>query len=428
MLVAGAAAGLLLACAAPATAAQADGEPASGGLIPTLPEPTGRHTVGVTELHLVQQGRPDPWLPDRDRELMVGIWYPAKADREARPAPYMPEGTAEILGAEFTATLGLDPEAIDYGAITSAGLSGAPADTRSGPRPVVLFSPGGGVSRTLGTALVQELASHGYVVVTVDHTGEAPVQFPGGRVETSRLDDMPEDNPYLAMTDARVDDVRFVLDQLEEIASGDNPDAQGRALPRGLARVLDLSRIGAFGHSAGGATSIHAMAEDDQIDAAVDMDGSVVLGRNEAEREAFRERFPASTEGVTRPFMFMGAAQEEIPEEGGEPVVHPNTHVTFEDWGRLWENSPGWKRDLNFPEARHFTFTDHLLFLPRIQSELGLPPEVVASVIGPLPDPGRAYASQHTYLRAFFDLHLRGLARPVLDGESPHHPDVRFVP
>jgi alpha-beta hydrolase superfamily lysophospholipase len=38
---------------------------------------------------------------------------------------------------------------------------------------VVLYSPGAGDPRTWETALVQDLASRGYVVVTIDHTYDA---------------------------------------------------------------------------------------------------------------------------------------------------------------------------------------------------------------------------------------------------------------
>ncbi|MFE9068455.1 hypothetical protein [Streptomyces violaceusniger] len=40
------------------------------------------------------------------------------------------------------------------------------------PRPVVLYSPGLGATRTLGTSTAEELAGRGYVVVTMDHTHE----------------------------------------------------------------------------------------------------------------------------------------------------------------------------------------------------------------------------------------------------------------
>ena len=52
---------------------------------------------------------------------------------------------------------------------------------KQGKHPVVLFSPGLGFSRFLNTALLEDLASQGYLVVAMDHTHESPVEFPGGR-------------------------------------------------------------------------------------------------------------------------------------------------------------------------------------------------------------------------------------------------------
>ena len=55
--------------------------------------------------------------------------------------------------------------------------------TRRGGWPVVLFSPGFGVERELYAGLVEDLASHGYVVVAIDHPHDASiVEFPDGHV------------------------------------------------------------------------------------------------------------------------------------------------------------------------------------------------------------------------------------------------------
>ncbi|MGW7821814.1 hypothetical protein ACWGLF_27680 [Streptomyces puniciscabiei] len=53
-----------------------------------LPSPTGPHAVGRDILHLVDQHRPDPWVPSAGpRQLMVSMYYPA------RPAPAVPPPT-----------------------------------------------------------------------------------------------------------------------------------------------------------------------------------------------------------------------------------------------------------------------------------------------------------------------------------------------
>ncbi|MCC5474515.1 alpha/beta hydrolase [Streptomyces barringtoniae] len=49
-----------------------------------------------------------------------------------------------------------------------------------GRLPVVVFSHGAHDHRSDTTVVVQELASHGYVVITVDHTGDTFSEFPDG--------------------------------------------------------------------------------------------------------------------------------------------------------------------------------------------------------------------------------------------------------
>jgi hypothetical protein len=70
------------------------------------------------------------------------------------------------------------------------------------------------------TIIVQELASHGYVVVTVDHTYDAFSEFPGGRLTVPR-----EDVVMLPPDFAR--DIRSVLDKIEGFARGDGADLRG---------------------------------------------------------------------------------------------------------------------------------------------------------------------------------------------------------
>ncbi|WP_309111181.1 hypothetical protein [Saccharothrix sp.] len=134
----------------------------------TLPGPTGPYPVGPTGLHLVDHDRTDPWT-SRPRELMASLWYPAavngsRARHLRRPWPH------------YDRNAGVPPGTADFaGTVTHSRTRATPLPGR---RPVVLYSPGGGHSRFLGTTLVEDLASRGYVVVGIDHTPVGPVQFP----------------------------------------------------------------------------------------------------------------------------------------------------------------------------------------------------------------------------------------------------------
>ncbi len=139
---------------------------------------------------------------------------------------------------------------------------GAPGRSPGWPAAGGVVLAGAGDPRTWGTGLVEELASRGYVVITIDHTHEAPgVWFPDGTVTDNEpvLDAFAEavENgtvPTLLekMLRTRIDDARVVVDRLGE-------------LPLGLSSVVDPRRVGMFGQSAGGITAASTMFEDRRL-------------------------------------------------------------------------------------------------------------------------------------------------------------------
>ncbi|WP_125726943.1 lipase [Kibdelosporangium aridum] len=348
-----------------------------------LPKPTGRNPVGVTELHLVQHGRPDPWFPTETRQVMASVWYPALP--LGRKAPYVAPALAKHYETE--PPIGVRT---DWGSIRTHAYTNAPA--LPGRFPVVLYSPGVGNSRTMGTILAEELASRGYAVVTVDHTYETAIAFPGGEVKTDKAFDLPGEDPAeiekakQRMMDARENDVRFVLDSLAGL------------------KMLDLSRVGMVGHSGGGITASRVMQVDRRVDAGINMDGWFSFGYNRPEL------------GVDRPFMFMGAASSpQLPPLYGKP----RTHLSEPDWQKFWQASTGWLLDLNIPTGRHYTYTDAQWLLPQLGGDH-------TGFLGTV-DPVRAIDAQRAYVTAFFDQHLKGRPQPLLTGPSPRHPDVSFI-
>ena len=364
----------------PAPAAQA-GPDATPRL--SLPAPTGPYRVGTTSLHLVDDSRTDPLAPTpRVRELMVRLWYPAAASR--RPAAaYLTPGVASVSTDFLRAATGVDlPN--DLLSFPTHSLQDAPA-LPGARRPVVLFSHGFGVSAALNTALHEELASRGYVVAGIDHTFDCAVEFPDGRVEVQkpglRIDDL--------LHEVRAADLRFVLDQLIALAAGHNPDAGHRPLPRGLARMLDLTRVGAYGHSLGGPTVIGAMNQDRRIDAGAALDGTL--------------RGPVSFD---RPFLMMGNQHERRSEDP--------------DWAAFYDQLRGPRLHLVIDGAEHSDLTDISVFKSTIDVSAVFP-------TGPI-DGVRAVSIQRRYLIAWFDWALRGRARPLLRGESTRFPEVDFQP
>jgi dienelactone hydrolase len=364
----------------------------------SLPAPSGAYRVGAVALHLVDHSRLDPWQAEpTDRELMVSVYYPARRSAGYPAVPYMLPKAAAHFGA-VTAHLYLDLPTgqVDWSAIATHAVQGAPV---SGPRPVLLYSPGLGEPRTWGTTLVEDLASRGYVVVTIDNTYESPeVQFPNGSVATWTPPSDPDAFVRKAI-DVRVRDTSFVLDQLAAVNAGRNPDVDGKRLPRGLAGALDLTAVGMFGHSAGGTAAAAAMAADPRIAAGLDMDGNLTWLDGSL--------MPVATRGLDRPFLFLG--------KDGATDTGPG-------WQAFLANTPGWARQLTLRGSQHASFTDAEALLP----QLNLPSAVRTKAIGTIGSTV-AIRTQRAYVAAFFDRWLRGRDNRLLDGPSPAYPAMEFV-
>jgi dienelactone hydrolase len=357
-----------------------------------LPAPTGPHQIGVTTLHLVDEDRSDPWNGAASRELMTTVFYPARDVRNYPVAPQLSPAAAAVF-KDFDTTY-IHPELPDSGVDWAATMTHSHTDApaQAGRRPVLLYSPGGVDPRTIGTGVAEELASRGYVVVTIDHPGEtSEVEFPGGRV---RMIDLPRDaqtNPQVTRTmlTTRLADTRFVLDQLEVLAAGGNPDAEARALPANLGRALDLRRVGIYGHSAGGATAAEAMYEDRRIDAAVNLEGYLDYMPEEPGQEG--ELFPIAQYGVDRPLLLVGT-------DGFRDQRFERS------WSAMLAHG-GCTRWRQLDNANHWVFTDYAATAPQLQAAGLMSADDRAKLVGAI-EPAQSVPAVRNYIRSFFDRQL----------------------
>lgn len=362
--------------------AAASAEPVRFG----LPAPTGPYPVGSTDLHLIDPSREDPWVAGSVRELMITVRYPARPNT-APKAPYMAPGVAAAVAAGDAGKLGVEPDLLDYRFPTHSGLGAPVADGR---RPVLLYSPGATLSRSHGTTQMEQLAGDGYIVVAIDHTHEAEaVEFPGGRLARKALP-APTIDVSKRLITTRVADTRFVLDQLELLATGAH-DADGRALPAGLNTALDLSRIGMFGHSGGGFTTAETMLADQRIRAGADLDGSMAYS------QSARDFGRAANEGLDRPFLLMSAGDHSLD--------------TDASWQQFLGHHRGPLCRVHLPDGEHFSYTDYQILLPQLGG-------AAAAFVGAV-DPAHSLAVQHHTLATFFGTHLshsRGENRTAAPG------------
>ena len=147
------------------------------------------------------------------------------------------------------------------------------------------------------TVLAEGLASSGFIVVATNHPPDSLISvFPDGHelkftpYWPAKADRRTQGVAIGKFADeVLVADVRFVLDQLQEMNSHDH-FWHGH---------FDLSKIGIVGHSMGGTTAALATKEESRILAGVNLDGSTFPGMNADVRPV----------PVHKPFLFLAAEE-----------------------------------------------------------------------------------------------------------------------
>jgi predicted dienelactone hydrolase len=371
-----------------------------------LPAPTGPWPIGTTTYEASDAKRGSaPDGTDTPRVLMIHAWYPASGTAGAG-APYLRDERAQAELRRNNPVLA--GRLLVEDVVTHARLD-APVATISGGIPVLVFSHGYLSLPGDYTALMEDLASHGYAVFSITHPYEtAATTIGGGRVATSfgaaGLNDVTrgvlaewhdEDSVSAAVTGAAdrasaeralrdylgripkstaalerwVEDTRVATDRIAALAA---PGSGAR-----LAGKLDLKRLGAFGHSMGGITSAAFCARDSRCRAAINLDGSPQYG-------------DLIDHPGARPFLMVYSAR---PGRVG---------VSDLAYGR---SDSAWRAVID--GTRHINFGD-------FQYREG--PQRIPEALGPIAAE-RSTAIVHRLVREWFDQWLSGKRSPLLAGE-----------
>ena len=354
--------------------------------------PTGSYSVGRTFFYWTDPNRTDPVAArgGTKREFTVIAWYPAEANNSEVHALWMPErwalGEAKLLYVGLIA----DPEkramAEALRAVhesVSSSIADAPPARTKNLWPWLLFSPGAGVNPAFYSTFTEDLASHGYAVFAIVPTGWVDTTFPDGhRVPPS--DKRSDDGRWIALP-LWASDLRFMLDQIERLDRDPNSIFSER---------LDLSKVGAFGHSFGGAASILAGLQDRRIKAVLNLDGSPfgVLSKTVLRKPLMVIEHATSPQYWTPPRDAKDKAkQAQVGEELSSLYL---------------KGRPGYRVEIT--DAKHMTFCDMAVqpawadFGRRFGSDNAADAELTLSLI-------------RDYVRAFFDKFLLGSASPLLD-------------
>ncbi|MHA1718066.1 MAG: alpha/beta hydrolase family protein [Promethearchaeota archaeon] len=372
-----------------------------------MPEPTGPFSIGTTTYELTDYSRNETFTEDPDdfRKLLIKTWYPAnsKSVLEKKPQKY--------LTPEFYFK--------DLAKIPTHSFVDVSVSDSQEKYPVILFSHGYGAFEGLYQVLMEELASQGFIIFSINHPYEAAftyfslnsivkiqVELPTLNQEEEILKNILS-SPHKTLEEKRItlalmensffwsnqleesltiwtEDTQFVLDQLE--ISNSNRDS---LIGKIFYNKLDLDKIGIIGHSFGGATAGEMCLIDDRIKAGINMDG-IEIGH-------------ALTKNLSVPFMFMYSND-----------FNRVNNVLF-----LQAENDAYSMVIDYSE--HMNFCDYSIvsnYFIRIGMDLGL----LGAIKGQ-----RMLEIMNLYVSTFFNEYLLGIESSLLNETNYNYPEVRIT-
>lgn len=234
-----------------------------------LPPPTGPYKVGTSTHHWIDTSRVDPFPKacGAQRELIIQCWYPCQSIKN-NVYPYMPDKLPYLIKMMEQA-YGIQSTILKpfFPAIYKHAIPDAPIAYSDKLFPVVLFNHGYYSLCDLNTTQIENLASHGYVVVGTNWTYNSLVNiFPDGKVIQFDPELRPElEDEYKFSLYTGVDDTKFVLNTLERL------ETEHPTMP--ITNAIDLERIGILGYCSGGISLLNLCPQEPRIKAAINLDG-----------------------------------------------------------------------------------------------------------------------------------------------------------
>ncbi len=189
------------------------------------------------------------------------VWYPASA-RGTAPTSYFARDLPHVRGmANF---VGIPVQLFAHlKLVETHTFVDAPYAVGVARKPLILFSHGLGGVRSTYSSLCAEFASHGYVVVAVEHQDSTAsvTKGPDGQVQWYQRP-TPEQiakNDNFEMRHAQLLHRRQEVAALLDFVRGTARDDDGAAI-KAVRALADTARVHIAGHSFGGATSIDCAA------------------------------------------------------------------------------------------------------------------------------------------------------------------------
>jgi hypothetical protein len=322
---------------------------------------TGEYSVGVKSLHLIDENRLEEFtqdVTDDFREMMIQIWYPTDKEIVEPRIDYMDAPTFAWLKARSPVPLFTIPDN-GYMFVRPHARSEPPISNANDMFPVIVFSPGYDGVYQIYTSFIEDMVSNGYIVVSINHPYVSGITvFPDGR--KIYISDIP---PAELSLNSVVDDAKFVLDNIYEMNESDG-DFKGR---------FDLSRIGMYGHSFGGASTSICCYQDERFLCGLTLDGVFYL-----------DYIP---EKLEKPFLLMIA----------------ENRFNNENVQDMWNNLVSDAFKVEIEGSTHYAYTDVGVLLKHL---LPLVPPVLLG-FGTI-EPKLQVNITRMITKMFFDVYLKG--------------------
>lgn len=406
---------------------------AAGASAPTsvsaMPMPDGKHDVGVVRAEFVDSSRRLDAADSASgpRHLPAIVWYPA-AGRAVGGAPYMEGDAAAVRVPAIARNFRFTVEELH--ALTTQRMNVRPRAMPARPPrgfPVVVFSHGFFLYPEQNSALATRLASHGYIVVSIAHPGDAAdVRLEDGRIVATQPAG-PGDDPGFATalkvlaggTDLAASREALTVygkafaatrlgrsfaewrDDTLAVANAIVDRKEPQAL-RDVLRAADRGRLAFAGMSFGGATSATTCKRVDACRAAVNLDGQN-FDPDLFDRPVGRP-FLLLLSDWTRHSLFEGQPKDED--------FSPND-LAYESW-----SAAGKSRDVvrvRVDGIRHMGFTDLVALLDGPKRV-----ERVGEIGG-----DEALAAIGDVVLAFLDVHVRDHDSANIDRAIARHPALK---
>ena len=353
-----------------------------------FPPLKGQYKVGKTALDIVDKSRREIFSnnPADKREILLTIYYPANPKADAKPSPYVSGALADVMSKKT----GIPRFLLDT--FHAQTYDEAPVAQIKSPFPVLLFSQVVQGQLPPYSSLLEEVASHGYIIVCISHQySDTFVVYPDGRAVYVTPEGMFHNRDYseyaaheeeaLQVLKVWSDDTIFALNQLKEINKSHKI----------LANSLDLTNIGIFGHSFGGSTVADVMQRDSRIKAGVNLDGHI--------------RGDVMSKGVRQPYFIMTSQR-----------LGPYWFAMSGNVQKVLETS----KLCYLMGIRNTGHNSFVTDVPFIIKKYGF---ILRQDVGTI-DPNENYALITDYTVQFFDQEIKGIHSKLLDQINPSNTDA----